>query len=47
MISSLTRARFSPGRVIAPKKARIVQQQQLKKVSAGVQQVGDGEVPVL
>lgn len=31
MFSSLTRARFSPGRVIAPKKARIVQQQQLKK----------------
>ncbi|OWK12115.1 hypothetical protein Celaphus_00003097 [Cervus elaphus hippelaphus] len=35
------------GRVIAPKKARIVQQQQLKKVSAGVRRVGDGEVPVL
>ena len=47
MFSSLTRARFSLGRVIAPKKARIVQQQQLKKVSVGVQRVGDGEVPVL
>ena len=46
MFSGLTRARFSPGRVIAPKKARIVQQQQLKKVSAGVPRVGDGEVPV-
>ena len=40
IFSSLTRARFSPGRVIAPKKARIVQQQQLKKVSADEQRVG-------
>lgn len=32
-LPGLTRAPLSPGRVIAPKKARIVQQQKLKKVS--------------
>lgn len=30
-VSGLMRARLSPGRVIAPKKARIVQQRKLKK----------------
>lgn len=34
--SGLTRAHLSPGLVIAPKKARIVQQQKLKKVSSSV-----------
>lgn len=34
-LPGLTRVRHSPGRVIAPKKARIVQQRKLKKVSRG------------
>jgi hypothetical protein len=38
-VSGLMRARLSPGRVIAPKKARIVQQRKLKKVSGA----GGGE----
>ena len=35
-LPGLTRVRLFPGRVIAPKKARIVQQRKLKKVSGGV-----------
>ena len=46
-ISSLMKAHPSPGRVIAPKKARIVQQQKLKKVSAGLRGAEGGEYPVL
>lgn len=40
-LSGLTRVRLSPGRVIAPKKAHIVQQQKLKKVSEGVRGARD------
>lgn len=38
----LTRVCLPPGRVIAPKKARIVQQRKLKKVSGGVRGARDG-----
>lgn len=42
-LRGLTRARrLSPGRAIAPKKARIVQQRKLQKVSGGVRGARDG-----
>lgn len=41
-LPGLTRAHLFPGRVIAPKKARIVQQQKLKKVSGACERRGKG-----
>lgn len=41
-LPDLMRAPLSPGRVIAPKKARVVQQRKLKKVSGDVRGARDG-----